>query len=94
MLSLTSDYVTGTGDPSPSLRLRAEAGFTHVHWCHQWRSDFLYADSEIEQIGRWLGEYGLKLNDVNASGQWPMIILEYLTSIVPIGELLQYYGIG
>ncbi|MCB0150800.1 MAG: TIM barrel protein, partial [Caldilineaceae bacterium] len=38
-----------------------------VHWCHQWRSDFLYADSEIEQIGRWLDEYGLKLNDVHGS---------------------------
>lgn len=67
MLSLTSDYVAGTGDPSPYLRLMAEAGFTHVHWCHQWRSDFLYADSEIEQIGRWLNEYGLKLNDVHGS---------------------------
>ncbi len=67
MLSLTSDYVTGTGDPSPYLRLMAEAGFTHVHWCHQWRSDFLYADSEIEQIGRWLSEYGLQLNDVHGS---------------------------
>lgn len=67
MLSLTSDYATGTGDPSPSLRLMAEAGFTHVHWCHQWRSDYLYADSEIEQIGRWLDEFGLKLNDVHGS---------------------------
>ena len=67
MISLTSDYVTGTGDPSPYLRLMAEAGFTHVHWCHQWRSDFLYADSEIEQIGRWLDEFGLKLNDVHGS---------------------------
>lgn len=67
MLSLTSDYAAGTGDPSPYLRLMAEAGFTHVHWCHQWRSDFLYADSEIEQIGRWLNEFGLKLNDVHGS---------------------------
>lgn len=67
MLSLTSDYVTDHGDPEPYLRAMAEAGFTHVHWCHHWRSDFLYADSEIEQIGRWLREYGLKLNDVHGS---------------------------
>jgi sugar phosphate isomerase/epimerase len=52
MLSLTSDYITDHGDPEPYLRALAEAGFTHVHWCHQWRSDFLYADSEIAQIGR------------------------------------------
>ncbi|HAJ36253.1 MAG TPA: hypothetical protein DCL15_11220, partial [Chloroflexi bacterium] len=45
----------------------AEAGFSHVHWCHQWRSDYLYADSEIEQIGRWLQLYGLRLNDVHGS---------------------------
>jgi len=67
MLSLTSDYVTDHGDPEPYLRAMAEAGFTHVHWCHQWRSDFLYADSEIEQIGRWLAQYDLKLSDTHGS---------------------------
>lgn len=67
MLSMTSDYITDQGDPEPYLRAMAEAGFTHVHWCHHWRSDFLYADSEIEQIGRWLREYGLKLNDTHGS---------------------------
>lgn len=67
MLSLTSDYITDHGDPEPYLRALAEAGFTHVHWCHQWRSDYLYADSEITQIGRWLQAYGLRLNDVHGS---------------------------
>jgi len=67
MLSLTSDYVTDRGDPEPYLRLMAEAGFTHVHWCHHWRSDFLYADSEIAQIGRWLDAYHLRLIDVHGS---------------------------
>jgi sugar phosphate isomerase/epimerase len=67
MLSLTSDYITDHGDPEPYLRALAEAGFTHVHWCHQWRSDFLYADSEIAQIGVWLQLYGLRLNDVHGS---------------------------
>ncbi len=67
MLSLTSDYITDHGDPEPYLRALAEAGFTHVHWCHQWRSDYLYADSEIAQIGRWLEMYGLRLNDVHGS---------------------------
>ena len=67
MLSITTDFVTDRGDPSPYLRRIADAGFTHVHWCHHWNTDFLYADSEIEQIGRWLKEYGLVLNDVHGS---------------------------
>jgi sugar phosphate isomerase/epimerase len=67
MLSLTSDYITDHGDPEPYLQALAEAGFTHVHWCHHWRSDFLYAESEIEQIGRWLASYGLTLSDTHGS---------------------------
>lgn len=67
MLSITTDYATDHGDPEPYLRAIAEAGFTHIHWCHHWRADFLYADAEIEQIGRWLKQYGLILNDVHGS---------------------------
>jgi sugar phosphate isomerase/epimerase len=67
MLSITTDYLTDHGDPEPILRQIAEAGFSHVHWCHHWDDDFIYADAEIEQIGRWLREYGLQLNDVHAS---------------------------
>jgi sugar phosphate isomerase/epimerase len=64
---MTSDYATGTGCPEPYLRHIADAGFTHVHWCHQWCTDFLYSASEIAQIGRWLREYGLELMDLHAS---------------------------
>lgn len=67
MLSVTTDYMKDKGDPSPYLRRIADAGFTHVHWCHQWCTDFLYSRSEIEQIGRWLAEYGLRLLDLHAS---------------------------
>jgi sugar phosphate isomerase/epimerase len=66
-LSITSDYVRDEGDPEPYLRRIADAGFTHIHWCHHWRSDFLYADSEIEQLRTWFDEYGLTLNDVHGS---------------------------
>lgn len=65
--SITTDYVTDHGDPSPYLRGIADAGFSHIHWCHHWKADFLYADSEIEQIGAWLRQYGLQLNDVHGS---------------------------
>ena len=66
-LSITSDYMKDRGDPSPYLRRIADAGFAHVHWCHQWNTDFLYSHSEIEQIQRWLAEYGLRLLDLHAS---------------------------
>jgi len=67
MLSMTSDYVTSTGCPEPYLRAIAEAGFTHVHWCHHWNTDFIYADREIEQIGRWRRQFGLGVTDLHAS---------------------------
>ena len=66
-LSLTSDYVTSSKCPEPYLRRIAEAGFTHVHWCHHWSTDFLYSASEIEQIRRWLGEFGLQVVDLHGS---------------------------
>lgn len=68
MLSLTTDYArVSTGDPSPYLRRIAGAGFTHVHWCHQWNTDFLYARCEIRQIAAWLAECGLSLLDLHGS---------------------------
>lgn len=67
MLAMTTDYARNTGDPSPYLRRIANAGFSHVHWCHQWNTDFLYAKCEVEQIAKWLGEYGLALLDLHGS---------------------------
>lgn len=67
MLSVTTDYVVDRGCPEPYLARIAAAGFTHVHWCHHWNTDFLYADAEIEQIERWLKECGLALLDLHAS---------------------------
>ncbi|MBL7064556.1 MAG: sugar phosphate isomerase/epimerase [Anaerolineae bacterium] len=67
MLSITTDYVKDVGCPEPYLKRIAEAGFSHVHWCHHWRTDFVYSDCEIEQIARWLQDFGLKLNDLHAS---------------------------
>ena len=67
MLSLTTDYVKSTEDPSPYLCNIGKAGFSHIHWCHQWNTDFLYSKWEIEQIARWLDEYGIKLLDLHGS---------------------------
>ncbi|HSV72964.1 MAG TPA: sugar phosphate isomerase/epimerase family protein [Chthonomonadales bacterium] len=67
MLSVTTDYATDRGCPEPYLRRIADHGFSHVHWCHQWNTDFLYSEPEIAQIERWMRETGLGLTDLHAS---------------------------
>jgi sugar phosphate isomerase/epimerase len=67
IISITSDYVQSTGDPEPYLRRIAEAGFTHVHWCYHWFSDFQYSPYEVAQIARWMDEFGLAVLNIHAS---------------------------
>jgi sugar phosphate isomerase/epimerase len=66
-LSITTDYLADTGCPEEDLRRVAEFGFSHIHWCHHWNTDFLYAEAELRAIERWLGETALVLQDVHAS---------------------------
>jgi len=65
--AMTSDYVTSQGNPEPYLRHIAEAGFRHLHWCHQWNTDFLYDQWQLRQIEQWLADFGLSLNDLHGS---------------------------
>lgn len=65
--SIATDYRESTGSPHPHLQAIAEAGFTHVHWCHQWNTDFLYCTAEVNQIRDWLEELGLQVTDIHAS---------------------------
>ncbi len=67
MLSVTTDYAHDKGCPENDLRQIAEAGFTHIHWCHQWNTDFVYSAPEIDQIALWLKDFGLAVNDLHAS---------------------------
>lgn len=66
-LAINTDFLGGVGNPEPALKAIAEAGFTHLHWCHQWCSDFLYGKAEVEAIAGWLKQYGLRLLDVHGS---------------------------
>jgi sugar phosphate isomerase/epimerase len=66
-LSITTDYLESKGSPDRYLRAIGEAGFTHIHWCHQWNTDFLYGAAEIAQIKQWLTDYGIALCDLHAS---------------------------
>ena len=69
MFAVCSNYAkdAGTGCPEPYLKAIAEAGFSHVHWVQHWSCDFIYTEPEIDQIGRWLKEYGLQLLHLHAS---------------------------
>ena len=67
MTSIATDYRQDTDSPYPHLQAIAEAGFSHVHWCHHWNTDFLYSTPEISQIQDWLEELGLKVTDIHAS---------------------------
>ena len=66
-IALNTDFVRGVGSPQLYLQLIAEAGFTHLHWCHQWCTDFLYSRHEMDQYAIWLKEYGLQLLDIHGS---------------------------
>lgn len=66
-ISINTDYLRNSGNPSSILKRIADAGFTHVHWCHHWNTDFIYLKSEMEQIRKWLDEYGLQLLDLHGS---------------------------
>ena len=66
-LGLNTDYLTASGSPKDCLRRIAEAGFSHVMWCHQWNTDFLYGEPEWAAIAGWLREYHLRLMDIHAT---------------------------
>ena len=66
-IALNSDYLKSTGSPEIFLRLMAEAGFSHLHWCHQWNTDYIYTSSEINMYKHWLKEFGIVLLDIHGS---------------------------
>jgi len=67
MLSITPTTLKSYGNPQPYLERIAAAGFTHIHWCHHWNTDFLYSEPEIDQVARWLAEYNLHMLNLHAS---------------------------
>ncbi len=66
-IAINSDFLCSSGSPEPFLRLIAEAGFTHLHWCHQWNTDFIYTAPEIAAYREMLRKYGIKLLDIHGS---------------------------
>lgn len=66
-ISVTSDCFTSVQNPAPVLFQLAEAGFSHVMWCHHWNDDFLYTAPELRDIKRVLAEANLSLLDIHAT---------------------------
>jgi sugar phosphate isomerase/epimerase len=62
---MTTDYVSSTEPPGPFLRRIAEAGFSHVHWCHQWNTAYLYGEEEMEGLRALVSERGLRVLDLH-----------------------------
>ena len=66
-LAVNTDFLQSTGSPEPWLKMIAEAGFTHLHWCHQWCTDYLYSTHELRHYAARLKEFGLRLLDIHGS---------------------------
>ncbi len=67
-LAMTTDYAgPATGDATQYLEGAASAGFSHVHWCHEWCTDVLYSYPEVDGIKGKLQSLGLKLLDLHAT---------------------------
>lgn len=70
MLAMSTDYK----DSVPSINRIEEylskissSGISHIHWCHDWEGDYIYSDSEMEQIKELMAKYNLKGKAVHAT---------------------------
>ncbi|MDR0449895.1 MAG: sugar phosphate isomerase/epimerase [Treponema sp.] len=70
MFALNTDY-NGESRNTEKIRLTlsdiAGAGFSHAHWCHEWRGLYLYSVHEMRQIKEWLEGLGLEAKGIHAS---------------------------
>jgi sugar phosphate isomerase/epimerase len=66
-LAINTDYSDDNENPEVYLKEISEAGFTHVHWCHEWNTDYIYSESEINEIISSLKKYNLEVLDLHAS---------------------------
>lgn len=66
-LSITSDYYNSHDDPVPYLHAIRGAGFSFVHFCHEWDTDRLYSPEQISEISNELVDLGLSVNNLHAS---------------------------
>ena len=69
-LAIATDFAgesTRLEDIEDVLKKISEAGFTHVHWCHEWEGDYIYSAYEMQQIKEWMDKYHLKAKALHAT---------------------------
>jgi len=73
-LALATDFVppldanrAGAATLEARLRLAADAGFTHIHWCEDWNNTRLYAAAEMDRIASLVSARSLKCLDVHGA---------------------------
>lgn len=69
-LAISTDYYadsTKLEDIQDLLKKISEAGFTHIHWCHEWDGDYIYSRYEMEQIREWMDLYHLGAKSLHAT---------------------------
>ena len=70
MFALTTDFngeSRKASEVKDTLARIARAGFSHIHWCHEWTGYYIYSIHEMHQIREWCDELGLKVCGVHAS---------------------------
>lgn len=71
MIAYATDFTGMTNASAEELHQTlakiADAGFTHIHWCHEWDGDYTYSRPEMLQIRGWMNDLGLKCKGVHAS---------------------------
>lgn len=68
--AISTDFESESGrleELEATLRSIAQAGFSHMHWCHEWDGEYLYSVWEMEQIRNWMTRYGLRAKALHAS---------------------------
>ena len=70
MLALNTDFHGQSRNSAViknTLERIARAGFSHIHWCHEFGSSYIYSVYEMFQIKEWCDELGLLVKGVHAS---------------------------
>ena len=84
MLAMTSDFRETNRksvDIRDTLALIVRAGFTHVHWCHEWTGAYIYSAYEMLQIREWRDELGFMVKGVHATaGEKDADLKNYVSS--------------
>lgn len=70
MIAYATDFAgvtTSTDELYQTLKQIAKAGFSHIHWCHEWCADYTYSKPEMYQILSWMKDLGLGCKGLHAT---------------------------